>query len=407
MSKHSMAWSLLLGSIGITLSGQSASDSAVAWRGYLSPHGLPILVSVEFATQENKTPMSFLVDTGSSLTVIDSSRKEMLGLPVRRMSALTAGSEVETDVFKGVPLIIGQTLYLEPEEVVCFDLSKHRLLTGCPVYGLLGMKELQKFVLDLNPSEASIALRARLEVAPKEFHAVPFSLGKRGQPQLRVQVQGQEMDFVIDTGANNTVLGIQEASFTTIAQQGALKDIVKSRSQTLGGDAERRKGVLLGSVSMGCYSFVNSPLSENTTNVIGIPLLSGFDMVLDFRLHQGFFKLRSNWKGRPKAFGLWGLSPLFKDGRALAYDVKPGGPAARSGIRKGDSIVKVGEIDSRALNLYILFGYLLAQQGKTINVAIERESELRVVSITLSSQLDYEETATIRESNPAGPPGGL
>ena len=149
---------------------------------------------------------AFIVDTGSSITVYDSSMRRLLGEPIDVQTAHTGAGTTQFETFHAPEAFLGAIGLPTDGPVGCSDLASVRQAvktsTGEDIYGLLGMDVLRKLVVQLDFDAGNLAILEPGKSQSKEWgEALPLQFQGKGVPTVRVMLpDGTAARFIIDTG---------------------------------------------------------------------------------------------------------------------------------------------------------------------------------------------------------------
>jgi predicted aspartyl protease len=162
---------------------------------------VPVLV-------DNQGPFDFLLDTGTSTTIVDTELAQQLGLrPIGQVSLISAGGA------NVVPLAQLQSLTLGPKtvedlEVLCADLGAIGRLTGS-VRGVVGQQFLSRFNYVLSYQDRRLEFRdGDAAEAPLRGVRLPFDSdeGRIVVAAAAATASRYRQRFVLDSGASLLVL---------------------------------------------------------------------------------------------------------------------------------------------------------------------------------------------------------
>jgi predicted aspartyl protease len=145
-------------------------------------------------------PLNFVLDTGSSPSVINLKLVTQLGLSTISSSTVALGTEVSTQATTIPELDLGP-IHAGCLPVLVKDLSRLESDMGIPIAGILGMDVLSKsnFRLDYDKREIEFAEISREGVAVR-FDA------RAGIAVANVKIAGKPVRMLVDTGAEFVVL---------------------------------------------------------------------------------------------------------------------------------------------------------------------------------------------------------
>jgi len=145
-------------------------------------------------------PFDFVIDTGSSPSVIDARLAARLGLAATGTVAIGApgGGTVDAGVVRA-PVLRAGGLEIQGATALTIELAE---LTGGLMQGILGMDLFREVLLTLDPAR-NRAIVSRGRLTPGEAGVVGLS-SNRGNLEFEIDVAGQRVAAHIDTGAPGT-----------------------------------------------------------------------------------------------------------------------------------------------------------------------------------------------------------
>jgi hypothetical protein len=158
------------------------SPGVVLERFQVNKAGDILLVPVRVGDQERL----FMVDTGSSVTVFDDSL--LSGQPQRSGTVETSDGKAGVRPFTPPPASVGRLPFRDIQSVVGTDLRWVRECSGHPVYGILGMDFLGRYVIRINFDRGELFILS--EASQNSGERISMSRGMDGIPRVRAQVGG-------------------------------------------------------------------------------------------------------------------------------------------------------------------------------------------------------------------------
>jgi predicted aspartyl protease len=294
----------------------------------------------------NGRPTIALLDTGAAASWVDEDLAAELGIGALWKLAAEdrSGPYVRND--RTVPSVIG--IGADVEEEVALGLIDVGAIVGELPEGeprpraIIGLDVLKKYVIGLDFD------RSVVEFAPADgYTAFPpsgaLTLNKNsGLRMLRVTLDGRDADAVIDTGATSAV-------HVSIAFEGVDALAAAQASQMLVSTVHgihQRPIASLKNVEFAGRQFASvpatlsaQPIGNGVDAVVGMQLLSQFNLVLDFPRSRMWMSPNANF-GKPFRRDRVGLHTLDEEGGRVVL-VASGSPAEKAGFRIGDVVTEM------------------------------------------------------------------
>ncbi len=231
------------------------------------------LLWVEALTAESPSPLSFLLDTGAGVSVIDLHTAERLKLkPGRRVSV--QGVCAHTTGFWPESLTARAGEVLLPHNYLAVDLNTLSSACKCRVDGLIGADFFGGRVVEIDFAAHRVRLLASLPRAAKGV-VVPLK-ARQGSLRVAVRVEGGAPQwFRVDTGCSSSLQWVHSRTPTREASsQPAFGLVSSSIAQTQ--TSLQLGGVRFEGVATGLH---DKPLFAGEAGLVGNGLLSRFDSV--------------------------------------------------------------------------------------------------------------------------------
>ena len=300
-------------------------------------------------------PADFLFDTGASLTILDSTYAERIGVrTVGRQQGMGAGATGGAS-FASVNLL--RVAAPDSDGVELSDLkvgviALDRFLEPYfwrPVAGVLGFDFIQRFVDEIDFDSGTLEL-----FEPKDFDyegkgdPVPMKLAGT-TPVVTVKLDSLQGEFRVDVGSGATV----DLHTPFVNQHHLLDAPGRALDVTSGGfgGSFRTRARRMGSLKIGPYT-LQSPIvglsqaasgaftSEDYAGNLGNQILERFICTLDYE-NRVLYLQRGRRFAEPDVFPRSGVQLARFGDRVEAYAVLPDSPAARAGVREGDEVVAI------------------------------------------------------------------
>jgi hypothetical protein len=334
---------------------------------------------------------TWIIDTGASVTVVDTEYAERLGLETAgKMRGYGAGTTVEA-TFTELPPFAVEGIEFDSQSVAVFPIRKLLKRAGLDVVGILGYDFLSRFVVKIDyakellsfydPATFQYAGDGKVIEEPMEdrFFVVPMT------------VDGVYAgNWTLDIGAGGT------SFFFPFAERNGFleRDGVEGRAGGAGGYHPTRT-IRFETAEIAGFTLehplISIPLqtggamgnTEGTGN-LGNSVLRHFVLYLDYERQQVILEKGDN-------FGM--EFPADKTGLALAendddevevFYVSPGTPADRARFQEGDILSSINGIPVELMDGVIAVRELLkAKAGTEYRVELERGGNIKGIKLKL------------------------
>jgi hypothetical protein len=348
-------------------------------------------------------PEDFLLDTGASVTVIDSTAAERYGLKLQgRMQAQGAGaaggasfSQVDSIRVAGPD---GDGVTLVAQKVAVLSVSPQlEPFFWKPCAGILGYDFISRFVTEIDFDGETLTL-----YDPKTFQyqgkgqSVPLTMAGN-IPVVKARIDDAfEGEFRLDVGSGSTV-----DVHSPFARAHDLRSRMTKTFEVTGGGFGGTFTSTIGrmkKMEIGPYSWseplvtlsgaeVGGLASEDYAGNIGNKILERFKCTFDYERRAVYLEPSARY-GRRDKFTLAGVAVAkHPDGFKVAQ-VMPGSAAAAAGLREGDQVVT---LDGKPIASYTADGLdQMFDEGKPGDkhaIEIQREGKKKKVTLKLKELL--------------------
>jgi hypothetical protein len=283
---------------------------------------------------------TFMIDTGSSTTVFDTSLKALLR-STRTHAPLNGRSHVL--VYECDGITIGASKIPVGKTGICAGLSGMRDRSSTDIHGIIGMNTLRRCVLHLDFDSGRGAFLKSSEGVPGE----PIPLGAFECPTIDVKIpEAGQVAFLVDTGfAGKVNGGLAAATLNALVKRTQFNVFRRDRTSVdIDGERKVRAGTLA-EMSVGDFHHFDAFFMEGKENQLGLGYLCRFTVTFDFPKRKMFLEKASQYARflAHEDIGAW-LS--LREGTLLVLDVSDNGLAHSVGLRPGDHVIRVNECDT-------------------------------------------------------------
>ena len=357
-----------LGAIVTLLLFVCAADSSPADSFPIALVDNRIFVEVQV---DGRGPFAFLLDTGSSSVTVEKSLAGRLHLrPVGAGTTDGAGenrvgySTVHLDSFALGRFALGSM------DVPALDNTNLSRAIGFRNFdGVLGADIFRRRIVTIDVPAEKLDVREAFDFHPaQDAIAVPIELNADETPMVAGTINGVRGRFIVDTGDRSSLtlfgpfwrryamdreIGPTITAMTGFGLGGPIRAIVgRPANFSLGGIAVPAPVTRLSLQKAGVFT------TSDYAGSIGMGVLKRF--VVSFDYERGKMWLTKNSGSRAAdrydRSGAW--LGLLENGHLIVMDVAEGGPAARAGLRPGDTVLAVGGSPADADHLFQIRDYL-------------------------------------------------
>lgn len=348
----------------------SAAKSADILEEFaIGKHGRPIVLPVTFG---GKT-LLFAVDTGSAISIFDSSMKPKLGEAKGKASIRTSLGLGRVDVFNCPDAFVGKLSLKAYIQVTSLDLEAIRRASGKEIYGVLGIDFLKHFVVQVDFDGGTLRFFGEVSTQKERLGSpLPIAFNSENCPTITAIVGGKhEEKFVIDTGA--TYMAIESGLFDRMVMDEEVIPGASSALATVAGDYRAKSGKLL-QMSIDGFALKGLRTDRDLMSSIGLRLLSRFLVTFDFPNRTLYLKT-GKMLPEPDPPATSGLVLIQLRGKTFVKTVKPNGPADLAGIQAGDELLAIDGKSSSGLDLFDLGIQLTSRVGKKVRLRLRRNDD--------------------------------
>ena len=348
---------------------------------------------------DGRGPFSFICDTGGQ-NILTPEVAKTLGLEVKGALQARGVGEKSADVgfAKIASLGVGGAT-LSNQLFAVFDLGEIRRVSGVPLDGLVGYEVFKRFVVRLDYEASRLGLTVPSAYQPSGAGVtVPFTFDET-HPQVDGSVDGVPGRFTIDTGSRGsldllrpfaekhgfaTKIGTTVEALSGWGVGGPVRSRVGRSHELRLGDA-----VVEAPITMITLNEKGGLTDPYIAGNVGSGVLARFNLTFDYGKKTIVFEPNARYAARDvyDRAGLW-LNASDDRASFTVVDVTVGGPAAKAGVAKGDTIVAIDAKPVSGLRLPdVRWRFRSAAVGTEVKLRTQRAGAEREITVTLADQV--------------------
>jgi predicted aspartyl protease len=346
-------------------------------------------------TLDGKGPYSFLMDTGVDGWAVTTSVAHELGIAEGKTVRIAGAGEARQTMHEVTLRRVDLAgVSFSDQQALSADFSGLDAVIGFQHFdGVAGKPVFDANVVDLDFARSRVRFFSPAEYsAPAGAGVIPFELYGNAIPVVDGEIAGIKGTFLVDLGDRSSltlfgpfwrahhldrVFGPGVVAITGYGVGGPVKaEVLRVPEFTLAG--VRVQGIVARLSLQKAGAFNTSALAGS----IGTGILQRFKVIFDYPGRRMLLQREPSRDVPDEAdrSGLW-LGRSGSDFEVL--DVVPNGPAARSGIKKGDIVTAIDGVPTQRLDLFATREELKSLGKKADSFTIEDGSHSKVVTIAL------------------------
>ena len=392
------------------------SDPNVLAQFRIAKNGQPISLPVKF----NRKEYLFHLDTGCSHTLFDISLKDKLikakgGAKLQTLEGPIGSSEL----FDAPEAFLGPLNLKDCRKVAIIDLEPISSALGQKYYGVIGINFLKKYVVQMDFDKEIVSflkptsnksifsfLRPRKNNRPNWGEELPIKYKSDNQtPHIKANVNGQEVDFLIDTGYADYVdlpgrpLADDTGKLETKIFKKACGKTQFERKQTIqitahGKAVVSQKNGVVARFSIGSLEYKDAVFTENSYSALGLAFLSRHLVTFDFPNGKMYLK-KGKYFDRPGdtylSFKNFNFVLQRSHNNIFVSSIDPNGLAYEKGIRQNDIIVKIDGQDVTSYSLIEIFILVSQPDRENLTITIKRGDEIKEAFFVLKKAINHKQ----------------
>ncbi|MDB4292982.1 aspartyl protease family protein [Maribacter sp.] len=349
-----------------------------------------IIISLQI---NNESVSNFVLDTGASVTVIDKTIVNQLGLSLQNQSAkITGVSGVNNDVKKTHKqrVSLSDKIVLKDLEMYVSDLSGISTIKG-----LIGFDLFKEFVTETNFDTKTISFYKRKgRPDTKGYQSINF-VESFCTPEIKLSVTlSNDTTFsgkvFFDTGAMSTPFTFSSpfvakynlySKFETLITAESRGIISKSTNSIGKASSIKIKDFELSELPVTLSSLTEGMLSiEPYMGNLGLEYISKFNFILDYNKKKIYLKPNSSYH-EAFEFPIGGIRLETKNNGIYIRSIVTPSLAAKKGLRSGQQLISIDGVEDEDLKFY---KDALKKENEEITLVVKLEDgTLKTVSILL------------------------
>lgn len=335
----------------------------------------------------NRT-LYFIVDTGFTISAVDSVYESYLGGQLDTYTAVSALGQKDVPVYPGPNLsVAGRPVALA--EVVKLDLSMLRQITGEPCDGILGGDWFARNVVDINFDNHTLTLENETPEIVKQTYA-PVSVDlARGYYLMAATVnQDKPLNLMIDTGDSGS-LSLNQSTWQEVFGTNQMKTAGATVADAVNNVAQTEIGTV-GQMSVGSLNYTNlhAMLIKNAhrPSRLGLRYFRRHNVTFDFAAGRLYLQPDREF-AMSDVEDMSGLHLLRLGEKTVVYSVNADSPAAAQGVMANDVIEAVNHQPATTLKMETIRQMLRSGDGTSVALQIRRGDATLNVRIMLKKSI--------------------
>ena len=327
---------------------------------------------------------SFLLDTGATAVIFDQSIAHLLGEPKREITFGAVSSMVQMELFNPLDAFLGGINIGEVFDIGTADLSGFRGFYGYDVRGIIGMSVLRNYVVQIDFTKSSLIIMTSDErVHPEWGQDLPIRFNDALIPKVIALLPGNiEVEMKFDTGANQE--GRLERGIFDRFKDEQHSETISYSAMGLTGVVTSGNSVIIPELRLGPLIEHDLSLSKGRDSALSLGFFSRFNSVtFDFPNSKMYLKQDDQQTGWDRPY-VSGLFLKRESDCVLVQAVSNNSPAEEAGIKAGDVIVRIGEMNANDLELWEVGRLLISPHEVNVLLTIRRGEQVLEKSVRLT-----------------------
>lgn len=339
----------------------------------------------------------FVLDTGATFSIYDKELRPHLGARRSKVTSEAADHLISAELFDPPDAHLGILSLRSATGVAALDLQNVRDALKQNIRGIIGMDFLRYAVVRIDFDAERIYF---LSSVPQDSGERFIISNVHGRPYVDVDIAGWgRTRFLVDTGHCTAEEGaFKSPLFSTLSAQGVITSAKEVEIADLVARRHNRSG-FLAMIRLGHFrhSGLRVGSIEHAT-VLGLRYWARYVATWDFPNQRLYLKRSERFDvGVPD--DLSGMSFVRIDGRFVVKSIKAGQVADRAGLRVGDLLLRVDELDVGNARLQDVRAKL-CREGNLEIVASRNERRFKTI-LSLSKPVARSAKA-MDENRPSG-----
>jgi predicted aspartyl protease len=320
----------------------------------------------------------FIVDTGFTVSAIDTKYAQHLGEPITQYRVSTPLTADHTLPIYNCPQIFLGEKSLELDKISCTDLTMARLISGQQCDGVLGMDFFAKNVVSIDFDKKVLSLLAKVPGTIKSSSVViPLNpLFEHYAAKVSIN-KTRNFDLLIDTGDNSSI-SLNSADWQDVFSTNQANVFTATIAAINNQVAQSKIGRLeLLTIQGHDYTNLHATFIHNPSDPshLGLNFFRRHKVTFDFA-NQVLYLEPGQQFSTPDKEDMSGLHLLRDDAVTIVYSVDEKSPAFDCGIKPKDIIESVNGQKTSLLKIYAIRLILQSHEGDKVIVQVRRGDDL-------------------------------
>jgi hypothetical protein len=265
--------------------------------------------------------------------------------------------------------------------VVEDNLSVLRQFSGIKFTGIIGLRSLGNCVVGLDFDKLTVYLADNK--SPQFRESLPL-YWVEDNPCVRVEVEGEKIEFAIATGSNGT-LSLPSTLFQKLVEKKVIElaDIDDAGSAAPTGLSHERTGWFLKGLLMGRNLGGVNVDEGGEMGEIGLQWLRAFNVELSTKHMEMTYEIRQSPSEPVDWQAMLGANFEFEGAGPVVWGVRKGGGAELAGLRKGDKLVSFDGIPAANLNIDNIAEHVAAKADQNLPCVLEKSGSGQITPISI------------------------
>ncbi|AXT55226.1 hypothetical protein D1815_05440 [Aquimarina sp. AD1] len=342
----------------------------------------------------NKVMVSdFVMDTGASVTVIDNSVVNQLGLPLQdQPTQITGASAVNNDIRKTQKqrVSLSNNIVLKNLEMYVSDLSRL-----ADIKGIIGYDIFKNYVTETNFDTKTIYFYKRKgKPDTKGYKSIPFTEAFC-TPEIDISVllsnnESLSGKVLFDTGNVASPFIFNEPFTSKLNMVSKFEKLIIKESEGINSKDKTKQGIVK-NIKIDNYTFSEIPVSlskskkgmlskEAYMGILGLEFISKFNFILNYKKKKIYLKPNKSFKDRFD-FPLSGIILKSKRKSIFIKSIYQPSMAYDKGLRAGQQLISIDGIKEKDKQFY---QKALRSEDKVVSITVQLEDgTLKTVQILL------------------------
>ena len=299
------------------------------------------MLPIVSATVGNLRDATFLIDSGTSHSVIDVKYVDALGEITGELVTRTASGNSTFPTYAGQDIVIGQTVVRAHDPFLVADLGRSADTLGFRIDGIVGDDIFQNRMVQFNFDNRTVVCGTKWTVDIVGAISLPIRSNSPGLSEVDIKLKSHSPHpFLVDTGSQNT-LTVNRRLLETLDRNNQLR-CYRTIKVTSAIRQEERQTCRVENISFRGLTHGNMSVVRGASNLLGVKYLSRYIVTFDVPNKKIYFQKGKKFNA-PETFDRSGLRLAFLNEHIEVENVESHSPSEQAGIEVGDWIEAIGK----------------------------------------------------------------